>query len=84
MERYEYKVDFLEAKVTAGDVAKGLAGEKIVNQVEIKLREWVDKGYEYYTQNTITFTVQPGCMALFGQKTETRRILVLVFRRPAR
>ena len=84
MERYEYKVDYLEVKVTAGDMGKGLAGEKIVSQVEIKMREWVDKGYEYFTQNTIAFTIQPGCMALFGQKTESREMLVLVFRKPAR
>jgi hypothetical protein len=81
MEKYEFKVDYLDAKVTASDVSKGVAGQKIANQVEIKLREWMDKGYEYYSQSMVNVTVHPGCMALFGQKTENINVMVLVFRR---
>jgi len=84
MEKYEYKVDYLDAKVTASDVSKGNAGQKIASQVEIKLREWVDKGYEYYSQDMVHVDVNPGCMALFGQKSEKINVMVLVFRRPLR
>jgi hypothetical protein len=84
MERYKYKVDYLDAKVTASDVSKGSAGQKIANQVEIKLREWADKGFEYYSQGMVDVSVHPGCSALFGQKTESINVMVLVFRKPLR
>ena len=80
MEKYEYKVEYCDIRVTSAEVYQGTAGKKIIAQVEVKLREWADKGYEFYSQSSITFTIQPGCGE--GKQATTREALVLVFRKP--
>jgi hypothetical protein len=54
MEKYDYKVDYLAAQVMTSDVQKKVAEQKVAAQLEIKLREWAEKGYEYCNECTIS------------------------------
>lgn len=82
MEKYEYKVDFLEATVAEKDIKKGLSGQKVATQVELKLGEYQKKGYEFYSQNVVAVQVAPGCLTMLrGGKGFTVDIMIMVFRR---
>lgn len=78
MEKYEYKVDAVQAAVSSGDVSKGLAGDKVGSQVEIKLMELARQGYEFYREFSVPVTVSAGC---FNKDSYTITIIVMVFRR---
>ena len=85
MANYEYKVDYLEAKVTDKDVKQGTAWPKIAAQSETKLTEWNEQGWEFFRSEAISTTVQE--TSCFGRPTgdvEHTNILIFVFRREVR
>ena len=83
--RYQYKIDYIEAKVTDKDVKQGIAGQKTTAQVETKLTEWGEKGWEFYRSEVVRVEVaQTNC---FGSKTGesfTINIVMFVFRQEIR
>ena len=80
MEKYEYKVDVLQAAVSEGDVTNGVAGKKVGSQVEIKLSELAAEGYEFYREFAVPVTIKPGC-EFGGNKAYDVTFIVMVFRR---
>ncbi len=83
--KYEYKIDYLEAIVTDKDARKGLIGPKTAAQVETKLTEWNEKGWEYYRSDVLRVEVK--ATSCFGKPTGesvTSNILMFVFRREVR
>jgi hypothetical protein len=83
--KYEYKIDYIEANITDADVKKGVGGAKVTGQIEVKLGEWADQGYEFYRSEVIPLEVhKTGC---FGNRTgeSTRlRLLMFIFRKEIR
>jgi len=79
MERYEYKVDAIQASVAEGDIKKGEAGAKVGSQVEVKLIELSRQGFEFYREFAVPVKVSTGC----GSKKDNYEvtIIVMVFRR---
>lgn len=79
MEKYEYKVDAIQAAVSEGDIKKGVAGQKVGSQVEVKLGELSRQGYEFYREFPVPVKVATGC----GSKKTVYEvtIIVMVFRR---
>lgn len=80
MEAYEYKVVNLKADVTAGDVVKGIAGNKVATQVELNLKEYAQGGWEYYSIIPVEVRIKKGCL---GDKNgpDSVSIHTMVFRR---
>jgi len=83
--QYEYKVDHISADVNDTDLRKGIAGQKVAGQVEIKISEWTNEGWEFYRSDVVPVTVnKTGC---FGGRTGEGiniSILFFVFRREVR
>lgn len=80
--RYEYKIDYIEAVVTDKDVAKGIAGQKITAQVETKLTEWGELGWDYYRSEVIRVEVkQTNCFGGTTGKSYVINLLMFIFRR---
>lgn len=79
MEQYDYRVDAIQAAVTESDIAKGVAGQKVGSQVELKLKELAKQGYEFYREFPVDVKVKKGCMGK-GEETSIT-IIVMVFRR---
>lgn len=79
MEMYEYKVDAIQSSVAEADIKKGVAGQKVGSQVEIKLGELARQGFEFYREFAVPVKVSTGC----GSKKEVYEvtIIVMVFRR---
>ena len=83
--KYEYKIDYLEATVTDKDVKKGIAGSKTTAQVETKLTEWNEKGWDYYRSDVLNVVVQmTNCFGKPTGESLTLNILMFVFRRDVR
>lgn len=80
---YEYKVDSLQAEITDRSVRDGTASKKVVAQIEVKLREWTDKGFEFYRSDVVEVGVkETGCLGLWKTgKSIDIQILVFFFRR---
>ena len=82
MDQYEYKVVSVQAIVLEGDIARGIAGEKIGSQVEISLCDLAKQGYEYYREFAVPVKVATGC---FSKKIGRElTFVVMVFRRLVR
>jgi hypothetical protein len=81
MEKYEYKVDAIQAAVAEGDIRKGVAGAKVGSQVELKLGELARQGYEFYREFAVPVKVARGCVSPSKNAYEIT-IIVMVFRRP--
>ena len=59
---YEYKCDFIDANVTDKDIRKGSAGSKVTGQVELKLSEWNERGWEFHRSEVIDVSIKDtGC-----------------------
>ncbi len=83
--RHEYSIDYIEAKVTDTDVEKGIAGQKVTAQVETKLTEWGEKGWDYYRSEVIRVEVQKtNCFGSATGESFNVNILMFVFRREIR
>lgn len=81
--QYEYKADYFKAKVTAKDVQRGFAGEKVAKQVEELVNSYNSNGFELYQQFDTQVTVNPGCLgALLGGKASQLTITTTIFRKP--
>ena len=79
MQKWEYKVESIDVQVSDGDMRKGVAGNKIATQVELKIMDLSEAGYEFYGQYPINVDVSGGC---FNNKiVDQYRVLVLIFRR---
>jgi len=79
MQKWEYKVESIEAQVSEGDIRQGLSGKKIATQVELKIMDLSEAGYDFYGQYPVEVNVSGGC---FGNKDMgSITVLVLVFRR---
>lgn len=79
MPNYKYRVKYLLANVTDSDITKGLAGEKVAQQMEIMFNDNMEEGYEFYSQNVVTVNVQTGCGS--GKTSGVRSIDIAVFRK---
>ena len=79
---YEYKVDYIDAKVTDRDVDKGIAWSKITAQTETKLTERNEQGWEFYRSELISTDIaKTNCFGSeTGEKTSAR-VLIFIFRR---
>ncbi len=81
---FEYKVDSVRAEINDRSVQDGTAGGKVAAQIEIKLKEWASKGFEYYRSDVVEVEVKGTC--LFGLMPDPKSnfhitILVFFFRR---
>lgn len=80
--KYEYKIDYIEAQVTDKDVKKGLAGQKTTAQVETKLTDWNEKGWEFFRSEVIHVEVkETNCFGKPTGESFTVNIVMFVFRR---
>jgi len=83
--RYEYKTDYIEATVTDKDVKKGIAGAKVTAQIETKLTEWGEQGFEFYRSDVVSVEVQEtSCFGKPTGETINLSILIFIFRREIR
>lgn len=83
--RYQYKIDYIEAQVTDKDVKKGIAGSKTTAQVETKLTEWGEKGWEFFRSEVIHVDVKiTNCFGKPTGESVTLNILMFVFRQEIR
>lgn len=89
MDKYEYRVDSIQAAITESDINKNVANQKVSAQVEMKLKELMQQGFEFHSQFPVTVKVNPsGCLTLipgigklFAGPVAEVTIIVLVFRR---
>lgn len=82
MKKYEYKVDYFNSNVTEAEVAKKIAGPKIAQQVEQKINQFMNQGFELYQQFNTLVEIKPGCLAgLMGKKADYTTITTTVFRK---
>lgn len=82
MKKYQYKVECFRANVTASEVEKDIAGIKVAQQVEQRINELMQQGFEFYRQFNSMVEVKPGCLAgLFGKKKDYIVITTSVFRK---
>ncbi len=84
MEMFEYRVDAIQAAVTDSDIAKGVAGQKVGSQVELKLKELSKLGYEFYREFPVDVTIKKGCFGFNLKEAGSITIIVMVFRRPVK
>ena len=83
--KYEYKIDYIEANITDADVKKGIGGAKVTGQVEAKLGEWADRGYEFYRSEVIPLEIhETGCFGKKTGETSSLRMLMFIFRKEIR
>jgi hypothetical protein len=83
--KHEFKIDYIEAVVTDKDVLKGIAGQKVTAQVETKLTEWGEQGWDYYRSEVIRIEVlQTNCFGGKTGKAHSLNLLMFVFRREIR
>ena len=77
---YEYRCVYIETAVSEGDIKSGVAGTKVASQVEIKLTELSEEGYDFYRNFHIPVDINKGC---FGNKDLPNRLdlNMMVFRR---
>ncbi len=59
--KYEYKVEYFNANASQADINSGEAGTKVAEQMEQKLKEMSDSGYEYYGRSSVNVNVVVGC-----------------------
>ena len=82
MKKFEYRVDYFNSNVTAAEVEKGTAGAKVAQQVELKINQYMNQGFELYQQFNTRVEVKPGCLSgLMGKKTDYMTITTTVFRK---
>lgn len=87
---YEFRVEWIDVKVTQRDVNQGIAGTKMVAQIESRLSEMDRGGWEFC--NEIPFTAgiyaPSGCLAALTGNNNSRvgdfSGICLVFRKPLR
>tara|TARA_B100000676_G_C17928763_1_gene759642 strand:+ start:272 stop:532 length:261 start_codon:yes stop_codon:yes gene_type:complete len=77
---YEYRCVYIETAVSEGDFKDGVAGKKIASQVEIKLTELSEEGYDFYRTFNVPVDIKKGC---FGNKElpDNLDLNMMVFRR---
>ena len=77
---YEYRCVYIETAVSEGDIKDGAAGRKVASQVEIKLTELSEEGYDFYRNFHIPVDIKKGC---FGNKElpDSLNLNMMVFRR---
>ena len=82
MKKYEYKVDYINSNVSASEVSNGSAGNKVAKQVEQKITQHMQEGFELYQQFDSSVKVKQGCLAgLIGRSSEYITITTTVFRK---
>ena len=59
--KYDYKVEYFNANASQSDIDSGEAGAKVASQMELKLQEMSDNGYEYYGRTTTNVDIEAGC-----------------------
>ena len=74
--KYDFKVEYLNTNVTQKDIDSGESGRKVANQVEIKLQEMMDNGFEYYGRTTCNVNIKPGCT--IGQNNSPSSVIIHV------
>lgn len=88
MENFEYKVTDVEVNVTSRDINKEVAGAKVAGQVELKLKEFAQDGWEYYAFIPVSVEIKPGCLGFSWNSPPKLKNIVqiytMVFRRPLR
>ena len=82
MQVYTYKVTGIEANISKGDIDKGTAAQKVASQVEIKLDELANEGYEFYREFLVPVKVTSGCFGSKSDKDPSLQIIMMVFRKP--
>lgn len=82
--RYEYKIDSIRVEIVDSSLKDGSWSPKIAGQIETKLREYADHGFEYYRSEVIQVQVKATCC--FGipdpKNNYAVNVLTFIFRRP--
>ena len=60
----DYRVDAVRIDMPDSAVLDGTAPAKMAHEIELKLREWAVKGYEFVKSDVVTQEVKGSC--LFG------------------
>ncbi len=77
VDAYEYLVVPFQ-----GVVKSGQSSDVVSDQLQERINEYANKGWDFHSLGSVTLEIKPGCLsALFGVKSDYARHDQLVFRK---